>query len=178
MLSRYTIPSEKGEGWAVIVIDTETGFFATVSDWGNYSYLWTHPGMGFKKFLMQLTPDYLHPKLLHGRGRTDVIDGQKTVATIRSAIVQRDRTSLDKTKKNWRWYNTEIQAIENRTPMEEEDFEAWCSETRLEEPWQYKQTRPEPQAMSFCTLVWPRFVALLKAEEVKEAFDAEDTDTV
>jgi hypothetical protein len=170
MLSRYTIPSERGEGWAVIVIDTETGFFATVSDWGNYAYQWTAPGGEFRAFLAKLTPDYLHKKLLHGQ-KSEVFDGVKTMATIRAAIVTRDAASLKKSKRNWRWYTAEIDAVEQRTPMEQEDFDAWCSETRLEEPWQYRCTMPEPQAMSFCTKVWPRFKLLLEAELLKEGVD-------
>lgn len=177
MLRRYNIPSERGEGWAVIVIDTEVGFFATVSDWGNFAYQWTAPGREFRLFLIGLTPDYLHGKLLYGRGRDsiNVFDGEKTVATIREAIVSRDTASLKKSKRNWRWYNAEMDAVEQRTPMAQEDFDAWCSETRLEEPWQYRQTQPEPQAMAFCMKVWPRFKLLLEAELLKDGFDVHAT---
>jgi hypothetical protein len=171
MLKRYTIPSEKGEGWAVILIDTEIGFFATCSDWGNFAYLWTHPGMEFRKFLAQLTPDYLHKKLLFGRESSQVFDGEKTAELIKEALNNKDRALLKEKGRSWKRYNQECALLEQHTPMEKEDFDSWQSETGLEEPWQYKCTKPEPQAMSFCTKVWPRFKALLEAELLKEDFE-------
>lgn len=56
-LRRYALPSVKGEGWAIIVIGSD-GYFSTVSDWGNYAYLWTHPGCEFRHFLAGLDADY------------------------------------------------------------------------------------------------------------------------
>jgi hypothetical protein len=68
MLKSYKLPSAGcGEGWAIIVIDTDSGFFATVSAFGNYAYLWTSTGCEFRKFLIGLYADYLCKKLLHGR---------------------------------------------------------------------------------------------------------------
>jgi hypothetical protein len=177
MLKKYSIPSERGEGWAVIVIDTETGFFATVSDWGNYAYQWTHPGREFREFLIGLTPDYLHKKLLHGRGKNsiEVFDGERTLATIKEALDNKDRAHLKEKNRSWKRYNPEVRTLEKFTPMEQEDFDAWCSDTTLDEPWQYRCTQPEPQAMSFCTKVWPRFKLLLEGELLKEGIDVHAT---
>jgi hypothetical protein len=172
MLSRYNIPSEEGEGWAVIVIDTDIGFFATVSDWGNYAYTWTHPGAEFRQFLARLTPDYLYKKLLHGQ-KSEVFDGEATTACIKEAIRLKDVAHTEEKGRSWKRHNAELRSVEKFAPMaEEQDFQAWQSETTLDEPWQYRCTRPEPQAMSFCTKVWPRFKLLLEAELLKEGVDA------
>lgn len=77
MLKYYKLPSIKGEGWAHISLNTETGFFATVSDWGNYAYIWTAPGGEFRAFLMGLQPDYLYGKLMMGRPKDDVRKRQR-----------------------------------------------------------------------------------------------------
>lgn len=36
----YWLPSEKGEGYAWIVMDS-VGRFSTISDYGNYGYWWS-----------------------------------------------------------------------------------------------------------------------------------------
>ena len=55
---RYNIPSINGEGWAVVVLDLKDGYFSTVSDWGNYSYMWPNigEGLGSSYVVRLLTP--------------------------------------------------------------------------------------------------------------------------
>ena len=83
MLKSYYIPNDRSaEGYAYIVIDTDAGFFSTVSDWGNYAYRWSHPGCEFRKFLVGLEPDYLLRKLMSGRPDMQEYDDKRTMRSI------------------------------------------------------------------------------------------------
>ena len=52
---RYSFPSIKGEGWAIFFLD-ETGCFAALSDYGDWSYRWNQRGLPekltFRHFLL------------------------------------------------------------------------------------------------------------------------------
>jgi hypothetical protein len=165
VLKYYKLPSIKGEGWAHITINTETGFFATVSDWGNYSFIWTSPGGEFRAFLTQLQPDYLYGKLMMGRPDNKVFDGKKTVANIRQEL-----EDLNKEDGGWEHYAAEMAALKEIGPdPEKSEFEGWEGETRLTDVWEHVVYVPAPDCMGFCERVFPRFVALLKAELEQEA---------
>ncbi len=74
----YVLPSIKGEGWAEVFI-TSRGVFSTVSDWGNYGYVWTHTGHDdVRKFFLNPKgrEDYFIGKL--GMGVDDVFDADLT----------------------------------------------------------------------------------------------------
>jgi hypothetical protein len=60
---QYKLPSVKGEGWALILL-REDGFFAAVSDYGNYAHFWSAHGCDdFRKFFLRIEPDYICGKL-------------------------------------------------------------------------------------------------------------------
>lgn len=60
---QYSFPSRQGEGWAEIIL-REDGFFAAVSDYGNYSNLWSSHGCDdFRKFFFRVDVDYIVRKL-------------------------------------------------------------------------------------------------------------------
>lgn len=167
MLKRYSLPSIKGEGWAQIVIDTEWGFFATVSDWGSYSFMWTAPGCEFRKFLTELQPDYLYGKLMMGRPKNKEFDEKKTEENIRQAIEDKNKEA-DDVHAGWEYYEEELEILSNRLPMDEANFESWESETRLTDVWELAVYSPCHDCMGFCTKIWPRFVELLKKELEEE----------
>src|SRR4051812_42726931 len=83
-LRRYSLPSEKGEGWAIVVLGSD-GFFSAVSDWGNYAYIWTNPGCEFRKFLTQVDASYFWSKITSGR-TTRVFDPEETEKNIDKAL--------------------------------------------------------------------------------------------
>jgi hypothetical protein len=171
MLKYYTLPSIKGEGWAHLVINTETGFFATASDWGNYVFIWTHPGKEFRAFLIELQPDYLYGKLMMGRPDHKVFDGKKTKADIIQAIEDYNNEQPGPAGEGWAYYEEELHLANAHSFEDEGDFEAWESETRLTDVWEYACYCQAPECTSFCERVWPRFVALLRAELEQEAND-------
>ena len=59
----YVLPSHKGEGYAYIFL-TDTGVFSTVSDFGNYGYIWSHTGFDdVREFFLKSNPGYFLEKL-------------------------------------------------------------------------------------------------------------------
>lgn len=169
----YNLPSDKTcEGWAVLVVDTDRGFFATVSDWGNYAFLWTHPGCEFRKFLTGLQPGYLHSKLMHGRPNQEVFDGDGTYAFVKDSVeaLKDSEPAL---------YETEKELLEEWSTFEAlSDFEDWQERTDIGDAWEYHKTFPEPQCRAFCEKVMPRFKKLLEEELAKEEQDKKDADAI
>lgn len=88
MLKKYKVDNVNGEGWALIVLDLETGFFSTASDHGNYVYVWSQPGKEFRAFLLGMRPDYLFEKLMFGRSDKRVYDPKASIASIREAVAK------------------------------------------------------------------------------------------
>jgi hypothetical protein len=168
----YKLPSVNGEGWAHIAINTETGFFATVSDWGNFSYIWTAPRCEFRKFLTEIRADYLYGKLMMGRPYSRVFDGRKTVENIRERLLRKNNKE---TPPGWAFYEEELELLLalGEDPGKSE-LEVWESQTRLLDVWEHAVYSTEPQCTSFCEKVWPRFCEVLRAELHEEAKNYND----
>lgn len=164
-LRRYILKSEKSpnqfiEGWAIIVIDTSNGFFSAVSDFGNYSYLWSNPGCEFRKFLMDCNADYFHGKIMMGRPDRKVFDDEATLRAVKDYLSSDLNIHTDLKPR-------ELRLLERYSFEDEEEFKEWMEETTIDHPWELIQMRPEPQSWQFCTLILPRFQAMLK-KELKE----------
>jgi hypothetical protein len=173
MLKYYTLPSIKGEGWAHIMLNTETGFFATVSDWGSYSYIWTAPGGEFRAFLMKLQPDYLYGKLMMERSDRKVFDGKKTYDAVADAIEQQQEEAHELAGTDWAYYDDEKEHLESYATNgefdSEGDFTSWSDGTELRGVIELARWCEAPDCTGFCNRIWPRFVQLLKDELVKKA---------
>jgi hypothetical protein len=162
LLRRYDVPSTGvGEGWAVIVLDIPGLFFAAVSDYGNYAFQWTNIGDGneFRKFLVGLEPDYLHGKLMHGRGDAKVFDGEATFKAVKKHLMEvtkREDPTLYKREKS------RLQEVGEFSSQS--DFDHWMSDTDLDVPWEFAVRIPEPQCMQFCTKTFARFKEMLTEE--------------
>ena len=61
----YTLYDDRG-AWLGQVVLTDDGMFASVTDWGNFSYAWRAYGDNFRAFLLQITPDYFGQKMYQG----------------------------------------------------------------------------------------------------------------
>lgn len=84
MIYEYKLRTETGR-WLADIILRSDGFFAAVSDWGNYAYRWTHAGMEFRAFVAGLDrphDDYLCSKL----AKRDFYDGEATLKRIKERI--------------------------------------------------------------------------------------------
>lgn len=71
----YTLTTETG-AWLGQVVLTNDGMFASVTDWGNFSYSWRAFGKeDFRKFICDLNIGYFSTKL--ATGLSYVIHGKK-----------------------------------------------------------------------------------------------------
>jgi hypothetical protein len=65
----YTLRTEEG-AWLAQVVLTNDGMFASVSDWGNFSYAWRafgqKDGVDFRDFILKLNPGYFSEKMYIG----------------------------------------------------------------------------------------------------------------
>ena len=61
----YTLKDKTG-GWLGQVVLTDDGMFASVTDWGNFSYAWRAYGDNFKDFIINLNVSYFGDKMLTG----------------------------------------------------------------------------------------------------------------
>lgn len=70
----YTLYTESGS-WLGQIILTSDGLFASVTDYGNFSYAWRHYGdVDFKQFIMGLQIEYFGGKMY--QGMTYMINGK------------------------------------------------------------------------------------------------------
>lgn len=152
---RYAFPSEKGEGWAIIFMDS-IGCFAALSDWGDVAYRWPQQGWGpgdFRAFVLQCDDSYLVSKFA---GPRNEYDPEGTLAGIK------------------RWIAEELK--QSRRRMEEDllrrfddvysqrDFEAWTEDTKLPDPRSFYRLRPCSEATQFVARVMPRLRVTLREE--------------
>jgi hypothetical protein len=82
VLKSYYLTSIADEGYAYILLDTETNMFATVSDWGNYACRWSAPSSEFRNFLTGLDGDYVRRYLMTGRLPASGRDGAQSKAFV------------------------------------------------------------------------------------------------
>ena len=158
----YKMPSEPGRGgWAKFIIDDD-GYFSVVSDYGNYAFHWTAFGDDFREFLLDISPDYLMGKLSNGKMCFDL---EGTKARIFEHIKEYRRDSYikkDEAREMW----DEIEVLDSEHDLHSyfennssDIFEEWWDMFRQDYPADLK---------GFATWVYPRFVAMLKAELAAE----------
>ncbi len=163
-IKRYDIPPLKLGEWANIIVDTDAGMLAIVSDRGNYAYRWTDPGCEFRQFLIGLEPDYLQKKLMIDH-KSQVYDDEETRKAVMEVIEEAEKEG-----------GTSFRPAHERAIIEDdfdylneyENFVAWCNETEIPDCFQLQRSKPEPQSWAFCTIIWPRFVEELKKELAAE----------
>jgi len=161
---RYNIPSINGEGWAVVVLDLKDGYFSTVSDWGNYSYMWTNIGpLDFRQFLCSTAPDSFWGKITQGREAWvwDVDATQKAIqlkldamlaaGKITTRLIEEAR-DLSSTVEDWH-------SLTSWTEDLDLDYQDWVD---------IPVSKREGQSWSFVEKVLPRLRLLLQEELAAE----------
>lgn len=154
-LKRYELRPDKGGAWAIIVIDSARGFFAAVSDHGNYAYLWTHTGGEFKPFLAKLDLDYVYSKLTHEQRVFDLEASVDAARKALKAIEEAQTRPID-------WVEREQDDVE--AISSESDFYAWQSNTEVEDAHEFFMQRKEHQCWDFCQKLFARFQQMLREE--------------
>lgn len=159
---RYSIPSEKPlGGWGIIVIGSD-GFFATVSDYGNYAYHWTNTGTSdFRNFLLDIESDYLAKKLSPEKYRT--FSPERTEKNIRGLICRKRRDGkITKDYARDQWYDLSIK--------NELDFQQWMNDTQCDYLYEEELDSYEmgSDLAGFVQRLFPRFQELLRKELAEE----------
>ena len=159
-IKKITVPPLKSEGWGIFVIDSE-GFFSVVSDYGNYAFLWTHPGKPFEQFLMGLSKDYLAGKLSQSgggpAGRTE-FKGEETLRRVKECLLtcrRKEAISRKDARDEWDLLKA------NNNFCHKDDFEEWLKETSLDWPWDFASYGYPSEIEAFCDRLYPRFVEAL-----------------
>lgn len=161
---RYALPSEKLEGWAIIVIGSD-GFFATVSDYGNYAYKWSDTGeKDFRKFIISCSGDYILRKL----DNSSVLDVENTQDNARHAVCLARRLQVrgyEISAELARLAYDEIGYIS--TEFELNDwFNSWAQ--YLDDYTAIACYKPAPGITAFIERTLPRLQKLLREELFKE----------
>ncbi len=162
---RYRLPSLKGEGWAEVVL-TEDGFFAAVSDYGNYAYHWTSMGVGdLRLFLLDCDGDYIRRKL----DPSMVFNAERTVKNCRNVVgaayrhAGNPRGTMDK--------EAVQDALESLKDVDSEyDFVHWLDDYArfFDDYYDLESRRPPDEIMYFVKLVLPRLQEAIRSELSEE----------
>ena len=162
-LKESELPFLKGQlcqGWATIIVGSD-GFFAAVSDYGNYAFRWGSPGVDdFRKFLLlaEQSPDYFISKL---SPHPYPYDGQKTLAAVKAYLLQERRNgNLDKETAREEWGLLE----ENEDLNNEMVFWDWCRATSIEEAHDFGEYPAPHDVTCFVTITMRRLCVLLRQE--------------
>lgn len=160
----YNLPStEAREGWAYIVI-REDGFFATVSDFGDYAYLWSHHGCDdARKFFIRDNWEYIARKLKP----EEHIHAEKSFnAVFRDIIEDRRDGRLSKEAARERWEHVKYYTGDD-------DWEGFIRDDAthgyFDEPWCFAVAELDPMVVRFAKETMPRLAELIRAELKREA---------
>ena len=152
-------PGDGYTGWAEVVLGSN-GFFATVSDYGNYAFGWRHHGMAdFRQFWLRKSPSYVCSKL----GKNDHYEAERTEADIKELI---DAYERDKT-----WDEERVQ--EERDLLQslsdnEITIDDWMRDTEIGDAWEIPVYDYPPGLQGFVKNILP-----LLAEAVRVDLEAE-----
>ena len=156
---RFKIPSVDGlEGWGDIVMRSD-GYFAAVSDYGNYSYRWTafgeERGVDFRQFFLGLDSDYVRRKL----DPTQTFDLERTAQGIREHILSaRKQQRISKEVARYEWGQAHDLEARNIT------FEDWVDDTNCDDGYEFYCESPSSQIMGFVTRLLPRIKEAIRAD--------------
>lgn len=162
----YKLPSENGlEGWAEIVV-CSNGFFAAVSDYGNFAFRWTNfePRQEFRKFLLDCDGDYVRRKL----DNSTVFDIERTHGNMRHAVCLARRLQVlgyEITAEQARQAYDEIDYVGNEFELNEW-FGDWAQ--YLDDYTAIACYKPSPGITAFVERTLPRLKKLIREELFKE----------
>lgn len=162
-LWRYAFPSRKGEGWAIFVLGSD-GYFSVVSDFGNYSYIWSSIGCDdFREFLLEIESGYLLGKI----SRQTEWQGEEVLKSVKQYILEHRRDgsyTREEAREEWDL----LQEVNDF--YAEGDFQEWYfhSGSKIQDAYEFSRKDYPTEARNFCTQVMPRLREVLKAELAAE----------
>jgi len=161
---RYSLPSIRGEGWAIAFLDS-IGCFSVLSDWGNYGYRWPQAGWGpgdFRAFFSRCNDDYIVRKI----ARRDVYYGGQTLRAVKDRILEwRRHGNLTRALARGEWELLErFERLHSR-----EDFAMWYMHTRIEEAHALAVYDFSGDVMGFAAHVLPRLREAIRLQLAESA---------
>ncbi|TQF14223.1 hypothetical protein FJV41_19840 [Myxococcus llanfairpwllgwyngyllgogerychwyrndrobwllllantysiliogogogochensis] len=168
---QYRLLTPEGS-WLADVILRSDGYFSTVSDYGNYAFRWTAPGMPFRDFVVRIggrdDRSYVCSKL----GTSDWWDGAATLKGIREHIIEYRRRwgwTKERAAEEWEKLGLALGYYDGRdarheVEMEEYQFHDWLRETRIDDASEFASLDYEPQLRAFCREVMPALAAAIRAQ--------------
>lgn len=154
-----------GEGWAHIMI-REDGFFATVSDYGNYAYWWTSTGKSdIREFFLRADVewDYFAGKL-GPKKELDVEGSFEAVLQDIANELHAGRIDVSEAAE---------QTKHVKMFQDDEDWEGFIRDDAtfeyLDEPFRFGRMRRDPDVDAYAKKILPRLVVAIKAELQSEA---------
>lgn len=157
---RYVFKGERGFGWFIALLD-ETGFFAVISDYGNYVYKWSAFSGDFREFMLQCDDGYLISKLNPRR----VADWDETYKAIKGHIVSERKGGF---------YHKEtargLLQLADKFHKEQSDFafkdflDAAGNEDCHTDWYEFYCQRPDPQVVGFTKRVFPKLKLMIKRD--------------
>lgn len=160
----YRFPSVNHEGWALVILRAD-GFFAAVSDYGNFAFRWSATGCkDFREFFLNVQPDYICSKL-----GSQELDRDASFENVRKLIIEQRRANdLER---------DEARAMYDAVRIYESDgvWEAmlYSSVLRHLDPWECFVMRYQPQLVAFAEkIVCGRLRQAIRFELSQEAVSA------
>ena len=162
-LKRYDLPSINGlEGWATIVLGAD-GFFAAVTDYGNYAYRWCATGeVDFRNFILRIGGDYLLGKV----SSEDVYDDEATERLIKKHILEHRKEgwySKERARKEWD-HLVACGVADNG----EIGFHQWYEGTEIGDAYEMRVDVYPRDASAFAEKTLPRLKDAIRAELAAE----------
>jgi|ERR1700722_2694361 len=172
MVEKYVVCNPEGRWLANIVLDDVAGDIYIQSDYGDYSYWWSHRGVGvaLKEFLRSSNLSYIQDKFGYG-GKNEYFYFDKTCKNIQADIIKKRRMHIID-KSNARRFYQEIQdldsdctttseAFTNMTLFAPETLATIYGNDPFLIPW---VVDTHPHLVAFMVEVWPHFMSLLDKE--------------
>lgn len=164
---RYYLPCDHNrEGWAEIVI-CSTGFFAAVSDYGDYAYAWRATGCeDVREFFLRAPAEWHYFAGKLGGPRARIYDGEGTANAIREYILgERRRCGMTRTEARHEWDLIEECGVEDS----EIGFNRFGEATDIEEWWDFHCRCFDPNLLAFCRKTMARLAEAIRTELLNEA---------
>ena len=160
---RYELPSVDpwSGGWATIVVGSD-GFFAAVSDRGNYAYRWAYHGRNdFREFLLDVEthPDSFIAKL-SPEGDWPY-NPEATLRAVKEYIIELRKEghwSREQARQEWDLL------CEHSDLDSEMTFWDWCRETDMCDVYEFEVRSPNNDIVQFVKTIMPRLAVLLRKD--------------
>jgi len=160
---KYDIRLVNSSSWAKITLSEEDGSVGIISDYGNWSYLWSHHGCAsLKHFLIEIDSWYAWNKL---SGKTE-FNHDDTVDNLKSILCERVAEGSMEVSKMTELSN-ELDALDycySGDHFCQSVFDSSSVVDHVSDIWDYIREDHDQQFMMFFDRLWKPFMEQLREE--------------